>query len=129
MRPAAGQGGLAIQVVDHSGDDRHRDIITALTNLNHGPSAAEITAERAVLEALHGTCHTPVAASAHFHDGKITMTAKLMSLDGATAVEVEGKAPAIEAAAIGKDLGLRLLDAVGGHTFIKAQQPSSKDQE
>jgi hydroxymethylbilane synthase len=129
MCPAAGQGGLAIQVVDHSGDDRHREIITALSNLNHGPSAAEITAERAVLQALDGTCHTPVAASAHFHDAKITMTAKLMSLDGVTAVEVEGKAPASEAAAIGKDLGLRLLDAVGGHAFIKAQQPSSIDQK
>jgi hydroxymethylbilane synthase len=131
MLPAAGQGIIAIQAVDDSQNDdggRHRDIITALSNLDHASSSAEITAERAVLATLNGTCHTPVAASAHFHDGVITMTAKLMSLDGKVAVDAEGKAPSGDAAALGQDLGRRLLDSVGGHAFIEAQQPPP-DQE
>ena len=126
MLPAAGQGVIAIQAVVNE-SDRSVVINKALEGLNHHPSAVEITAERAVLATLDGTCHTPVAASAHYHEGHVHLRSRLMSLDGSIIVSAEGDAPEDDAKALGQRLGQHLLDQVGGHDFIQAQQPHLVD--
>ena len=129
MLPAAGQGVVAIQVVDALDDARITRIREALTSLNHDTSAIEIKAERAVLERLNGTCHTPVAASAHFNGDRVTLTAKLMSLDGSISAEATNNASSEDAEMLGQDIGQELLDAVDGHGFIMAQQPSTQQTQ
>ena len=123
MLPAAGQGVIAIQAVMGEGNARVAEIVAALSALNHHQSAIEITAERAVLAKLEGTCHTPVAASAHLKDGRVHLRTRLMSLDGSVAVEMHDEADEDKAAILGAELGQRLLDHVGGRQFIIAQQP------
>ena len=63
MPPAAAQGALAIQVRDGD-DDRAHAVAAAITGLTCARATAEVTAERAMLAHLDGSCHTPIAASA-----------------------------------------------------------------
>src|ERR1051325_906920 len=59
MPPAPGQGALAITARD--GDDK---TLALLAPLNIAEHAIATTAERAFLEALDGSCRTPIAATA-----------------------------------------------------------------
>ena len=59
MLPAPAQGAIGIEV---RADDRATQ--SRLSPLHHEPSAIAITAERAFLRALDGSCRTPIAALA-----------------------------------------------------------------
>jgi hydroxymethylbilane synthase len=63
MLPAAGQGALALQC--RRDDSPTRAI---LSNLNDPVTEQCVAAERAVVRALNGDCHSPIAALATFHD-------------------------------------------------------------
>ncbi len=83
--PAVAQGAIGIEC--RADDARARDLVGAI---DHAPSRAEVTAERALLAGLGGTCHSPVAVLARFEDGAIAMEAAIFSADGA--VRVPGSA-------------------------------------
>ena len=118
MPPAAAQGALAIQIRDGD-DERAQAVATALSRLNCDAAAAEVTAERAMLAHLDGSCHTPIAASAVLDDdGMLHLDGMVLSLDGAAAHRASDVAPAAEAKALGSRLGARLLDAAGGRGFL-----------
>jgi len=119
--PAACQGVIAIQSRDDR-TDRGQMIAAALAGLGHAATTAEVTAERALLASLDGTCQTPIGASAHLVDGHLAMRACLLSLDGRHCFEAEGQAGIEDAAALGHDLGEQLLAQAGGRAFIRAQQ-------
>ena len=55
--------------------------------IDHPPSRAEVTAERALLAALGGTCHSPVAVLCDFDGAVLAMRAALFSPDGAERVD------------------------------------------
>ena len=57
LLPAAGQGALALQC--RRDDPRTAEL---LTGLNDPTTAACVAAERAVVKALNGDCHSPIAA-------------------------------------------------------------------
>ena len=118
MPPAAAQGAIAIQV--RSGDDaRSRAVAAACAALNCADSAAEVTAERALLGHLDGSCHTPIAASAHMgDDGRLSISAMILSPDGSAAHSGDAAAPADAADRLGRDLAAELLEAAGGRDFL-----------
>ena len=118
MPPAAAQGAIAIQV--RSGDDaRSRAVAAACAALNCANSAAEVTAERALLGHLDGSCHTPIAASAHMgDDGRLSISAMILSPDGSAAHSGDAEAPADAAEQLGRDLAAELLEAAGGRDFL-----------
>jgi len=118
MPPAAAQGAIAIQV--RSGDDaRSRAVAAACAALNCADSAAEVTAERALLGHLDGSCHTPIAASAHMgDDGRLSISAMILSPDGSAAHSGDAAAPADAAERLGRDLAAELLEAAGGRDFL-----------
>ncbi|MGN3975499.1 hydroxymethylbilane synthase [Tsuneonella sp. SYSU-LHT278] len=80
--PAPSQGAIAIEC--RSDDDRSRAFLRAL---DHAPSRAAVEAERALLAALGGTCHSPVAVLTRNQGAAIALTAALYSADGAEKVE------------------------------------------
>jgi hydroxymethylbilane synthase len=80
--PAPAQGAIGIEC---RANDAH--VLELLSAVDHSPSRAEVTAERALLAALGGTCHSPVAVLSTIEDGAITLRAALFSADGATRVE------------------------------------------
>ena len=118
MPPAAAQGALAIQVRDGD-DDRARAVTTAIAGLNCPRATAEVTAERALLAHLDGSCHTPIAASATLDDsGRLHLDGMVLRPDGTVAHRASAAAAQDEAAALGDRLGARLLDAAGGRDFL-----------
>ena len=77
MPPAPGQGALAI--TSRAGDGK---TLALLTSLNIAEHATTTTAERAFLEALDGSCRTPIAAMARIEDGRLTLLGEVLTPDG-----------------------------------------------
>ncbi len=100
MCPAVGQGALAVET--RIGDN-------ACQALDHAPTRAAVTAERAVLSALGGGCLTPMGGHARVERGQLHLMAIVLSVDGAESVRDQAAGPASEAQRIGRDLGERLL--------------------
>ena len=118
MPPAAAQGALAIQLRGGD-DDRARAVAAAVAGLNCRQAEAEVTAERAMLAHLDGSCHTPIAASATLDDsGVLHLDGMVLRPDGTAAHRTTGTAPREDAAALGRQLGARLLEAAGGRDFL-----------
>jgi len=80
--PAPSQGAIAIEC--RADDARMCELLSAL---DHAPSRAEVIAERALLAALGGSCHSPIAVLCEFAGGELVMRAALYSPDGAERVE------------------------------------------
>ena len=80
--PAPAQGAIAIEC--RANDDATRDLLAAI---DHAASRAEVTAERALLAALGGNCHSPVAVLCDLDGAMLAMRAALFSPDGAERVD------------------------------------------
>jgi hydroxymethylbilane synthase len=80
--PAPGQGAIAVEC-------RRSDAATIalLSAIDHAPSRAALLAERALLAALGGNCHSAIGVLTTFSDPMLTMRAALFSPDGAERVE------------------------------------------
>lgn len=75
--PAPSQGAIAIEC--RREDARACALIAAI---DHAPSRAEVMAERALLAALGGSCHSPIAVLSTLEDGRITLQAAIFSISG-----------------------------------------------
>ncbi len=86
--PAPAQGAIAIEC--RTDDARAREWLAAI---DHAPSHTEVLAERALLAALGGNCHSPIAAlcsgggEGQRANAMLAMRAALFSPDGAERVE------------------------------------------
>lgn len=81
MLPAPGQGALALQCRRADGPTRR-----LLSALNHAETAACVAAERAVVAALEGDCHSPIAALATVSNGRMRLDAAVGARDGSPPV-------------------------------------------
>jgi hydroxymethylbilane synthase len=79
--PAPGQGCIAIECRAHDAETAR-----LLAAINHGPSQVALLAERTLLAALGGNCHSPIAALTEHRDGELVLHAALFSPDGAERV-------------------------------------------
>ena len=82
--PAPAQGAIGIEC--RSGDLRTLKLLAAV---DHAPSRAEITAERSLLAALGGSCHSPIAVLCELAGERLAMRVALFSPDGAEKVAGE----------------------------------------
>jgi hydroxymethylbilane synthase len=106
--PAVGQGAIGIEI--RADDERLR---ARLAPLDHRPTTLCVTAERACLAELDGSCHTPIAAYAELaDDGRGLRLRALIGLPDGTAVHRdEREGPATDPAALGRAAGQRLKAA------------------
>jgi hydroxymethylbilane synthase len=104
MLPAPGQGVVALQV--RSGDHATAQ---ALETLNDPVSAAEATAERALLEALGGGCIVPVGARARAANGTLELHAYVGHPEGRPSLRSSSSGPTARAADLGRALAVTLL--------------------
>jgi hydroxymethylbilane synthase len=111
MLPAPGQGALGIEV--RADDAESIETVGSLADL---PSFAAVTAERTLLAALHGGCLAPIAAFASVMNGALTLSARVLSMDGQTCLEETAFAPFIEEH--GLDIA-RQLGEQTSHAFVK----------
>lgn len=82
--PAPAQGAIGIECLAE-----RADIVGWLAAIDHAQSHAEIRAERALLLALGGNCHSPIAVRCRCAGESIAMRAALFSPDGVHRVEAE----------------------------------------
>lgn len=111
--PAVGQGAIAIET--RADDARTRDLVAPI---NDADTMTAITAERAFLAALDGSCRTPIAGHARIAaDGMLTLRGLIVTPDGGRAHETNRSGPANEAAALGADAGAELKRRAGPNFF------------
>ena len=82
--PAPAQAAIGIEC--RTSDERTAEVLSAI---DHAPSRQEVMAERALLEGLGGTCHSPIAVLTNRSGDMIEMRAQIFSPDGAHRVEGE----------------------------------------
>lgn len=118
MLPSAGQGALAIQA-RNADDSRSQAVIDAAATIDCAATTTEVTAERALLGRLDGSCHTPIAASATLQpDGRLHLDGMILSTDGSNAFRDSLTGVASDAVQIGVALADQLLGAAGGRDFL-----------
>lgn len=76
--PAPGQGAIAIEA--RSNDAETRELLAAIDDLS---SRQAVLAERALLAALGGNCHSPIAVLTRAEGADLVMRAAIFSPDGA----------------------------------------------
>lgn len=88
MLPAACQGALALQC---RADD-HVTLLRCLP-LNHAETATAVHVERGVVAALHGDCHSPIAALATATSTGVRVKVRVLSPDGKQMLESTDESP------------------------------------
>ena len=111
--PAPGQGAICIQ--SRVGDGRVDELVSVL---DHGETTVALTAERAFLKKLDGSCRTPIAAHATLKgDGTMALHGMILTPDGKDMHETHQAGDADGAAEIGRLAGEKVLAAAGPHFF------------
>ncbi|MEP7223103.1 MAG: hydroxymethylbilane synthase [Novosphingobium sp.] len=111
--PAPAQGAIGIEC---RADDA--PMRAALATIDHAASHQAVLAERALLAALGGNCHSPIAVLTTHEGSDLVMRAALFSPDGAERVEGTARFAASDLAApaaLAADLLRRAVPAVAQH--------------
>ena len=104
--PARAQGAIGIAV---RSDDARMAAIVAV--LDHAPTHAAISAERAMLAVLDGSCRTPVGALSRLDGQTLTLKGQILSLDGKRAFD--SAADGTDPEALGRQVGEDLIARAG----------------
>lgn len=117
MLPAVAQG--AIGITCRTDDENAHE---ALAALNHEETVIRVTAERALLKVLDGSCRTPIAALGEIKDdGSFYFRGLAARPDGSEVIEAERSGSLNEAEALGRDAGDELKGRAGSGFFDGVQ--------
>jgi hydroxymethylbilane synthase len=114
MLPAIAQGAIGIET--RSDDAAAAELIAPI---NHQATALCITAERAFLARLDGSCRTPIAGLAVLDGGRLAFRGMILTPDGARCHETRRKGRPEAAITMAEDAAAELL-ALGGPDFFRA---------
>lgn len=103
--PAVGQGSIGIEIRE---DDQ--EVLAVVQKINHAPSRAAITAERALLKRLEGGCQIPIGALGTVDGDHLTLRGVVAGLDGQELIRDQISGSIQEAAALGEKLAERLVE-------------------
>ena len=115
MLPAVAQGAIGLQIRDD--DATTRDLVTAL---NHEDTALCVSAERAYLARLDGSCRTPIAGLATLVGNAVTIRGAIFATDGSRCHRGERTGTPEQASSLANDLAEELLGAAGPDFFRQA---------
>jgi hydroxymethylbilane synthase len=115
--PDPGQGALAIEI---RADDR--ELAALVAQLDHAPTRAAVTAERAFLRGLGGGCRMPIGAYAEVHGNALHLRGVIASDDGAHLSRGEIHGDAARAAELGAELAAQ-LSAEPSRAVARTGQP------
>jgi hydroxymethylbilane synthase len=104
MLPAIGQGALCIEI-------RRNDAIVGpmVASLDHAPTRAVVTGERAFLIRLDGGCQVPIAGHGCINEKQFTLTGLVAEVDGSRVIKGEKSGPLDAVETIGSELAEALL--------------------
>ncbi len=113
MLPAVGQGALCIEIREADAD------ITALVGgLNHPSTTLAVSAERAFLKRLEGSCQVPVAALGTVAGDTVSLRGLIADLEGRRLLQGDLSGDRDAPEQVGIDLADRLL-ATGGREILE----------
>jgi hydroxymethylbilane synthase len=114
MLPAVAQGAIGVEA-------RADDLLIAqlLAASNHQPTALTVTAERAFLAKLDGSCRTPIAGLAELDGGRLTFRGMILTPDGRQCHATRREGRPEEAITMAEDAAAELL-AKAGPDFFRA---------
>ncbi|MEA2409481.1 MAG: hydroxymethylbilane synthase [Thermoleophilaceae bacterium] len=119
MTPAPGQGCLALEA--RRDNPRSTGLAALLTDQ---AALTRLTAERAVVERLDATCHTPVAAYAELEGDALRLAAFVGMPDGSSWIRDALIGTPSDPAALGREVGDRLLAAGAAEVLEAAERLS-----
>lgn len=114
--PAPAQGALA--VIARATDPR---LARRVARVDHAPTRARVTAERAYSAALGGDCSVPLGALATLRGSVLHLTGEVLSPDGGIRLRGRKSGPTQDAAKLGHTLGVELLEL--GALELRAPAP------
>jgi hydroxymethylbilane synthase len=112
-----GQGAIGIEC--RAADVPIRELIAAL---EHPPTLACVTAERAMNACLGGSCHVPIAGHAHLAGDTLRLDGLVAAVDGTELVRQTASGPLAAAGAIGRRVGEAMLAAGAARILAGANQ-------
>src|SRR5579883_880701 len=115
MLPAVAQGAIGVEI--RADDERAKH---CLAPLDDPATAACVTAERAVLAALEGSCRTPIAALAEIADGVLNLRAMIIRPDGSERLIAARQGAPADADRLGAEAGAELRGRAGPGFFDMA---------
>ena len=121
MMPAAGQGAIVVQA-----RESNPALLAALEQITHGPSAAEVRAERAALASLGGSCDTPVGVMAvSSPSGGLNVSAVILRPDGSREWRASASGSMTDAESLGTEVGTSLAKQCDPDLLIPANGVST----
>jgi len=112
MLPAVAQGAIGIE--RRASDTRAGALLEAI---HDGPTGQRLSAERAYLAALDGSCETPIAGLAELDGGTVRLRGEILRTDGSECLSDDQSAPVEDAAELGQRVAAGLLDRAGPGFF------------
>lgn len=104
LLPAIAQGAVGIE--QRQGDQATSDL---LAPIHHAETEMRISAERAFLRTLDGSCRTPIAGLATLDGEKLQFTGEVLRPDGSEVVKTSRAGNLSDAEAMGEDAGQELI--------------------
>jgi len=112
--PAVGQGAIGIET--RADDTATRALVAKIDDAD---TATAVTAERAFLAVLDGSCRTPIGGHARIGNGVIRFRGIIVKPDGSAAFEVMREGRRDQAAELGADAGRELKVRGGADFFVR----------
>jgi hydroxymethylbilane synthase len=106
MLPAVGQGALALET--RASD---RELLEALSFLDHPATERAVAAERSFLSRLEGGCRVPIAGCAEIRGSSLRLRGYVGAVDGSRYLRREIEGDAARAEALGVELAESMLGA------------------
>ena len=124
MLPAIGQGALCIEI-------RSDDEIVGpmVASLDHAPTRAAVTGERAFLNRLEGGCQVPIAGHGRVNEKQFRLIGLVAEVDGSRVIKGEKSGPLDSAEAIGSGLAELLLSRGADKILEKLKTLAPEDYE
>jgi hydroxymethylbilane synthase len=101
--PAPGQGAIAITA--RSADARALEVLNAISD---SETMAALTAERAFLAELEGSCRTPIAGLARLEAGRLRLRGEVLRPDGSERFDIAVEGAPADAEWLGREAGREL---------------------
>ncbi|HME83119.1 MAG TPA: hydroxymethylbilane synthase [Roseiarcus sp.] len=112
--PAPGQGAIALTA--RAADAR---ALQGLAAIAHAETYAELTAERAFLAELEGSCRTPIAGLARLENGRLGLKGQVLRTDGSERFDIEAEGAPADAARLGREAGRELAGRLPAGVMAK----------
>ena len=111
--PAVGQGAIAIET-------RIDDVATrdAISPISDAATVTAVSAERAFLAVLDGSCRTPIAGHAWIDEGEFMFRGLIAKPDGSATFEASRHGATGDAASLGADAAQELKGRAGPDFFV-----------